>query len=373
MAAIELNASALAHNFNYLKTRMQRYKKDWGVVTKLLCGNELYLSELARLGPAEVHDSRLSNLEKLKKIAPHIQRVYIKPPPLRSIKRLVACADVSFNTDIKTIKTINEEAERQGVVHKIIIMIELGDLREGVMGEDLMDFYRQVFELKHIEVIGVGANLNCLNGILPSKDKLIQLSLYKELINAKFNSSIPWVSAGSSITLPLLSKKQVPSSCNHFRIGETLYFGLDILNKKPISSMRQDVFMLKAEVIELKDKPTVATGDQGTNLLGETPEMNYDELGETSIRAIIDVGVLDVKPEDLEPVEKGIEIVGGSSDMIVVDLKDNPQEVRLGSMLSFRLNYTAVLSLMNSDYVEKKVVGKKQEPINEVPDAPLGE
>ena len=356
MAYIELNAKSLQHNYQYLVRRFQKYRKSWGIVTKILCGNEEYLREIVKLDPPEVHDSRLSNLEKLMEIAPHIQRVYIKPPPTKSLKRLIACADVSFNTHISTIRKINEEAKKQGVIHKIIIMIELGDLREGVMREDLIDFYERVFELEHIEVIGIGANLNCLNGILPTKDKLIQLSLYKELINAKFNSRIKWVTAGTSVTLPLLRKKQVPEGCNHFRVGETLYFGNDILHKRPISAMKQDVFTLKAEVIEIKEKPSVAEGIQGTNLLGETPEMNVQKLGEESVRAIVDVGVLDVSPEDIRPINERTEVIGGSSDMIVIDLKENRDKIKLGDVISFRPNYTGVLSLMNSDYVDKHVI-----------------
>ncbi|MFQ5448081.1 MAG: alanine racemase, partial [Saprospiraceae bacterium] len=339
------------HNFDYLNKRFSNYDKDWGIVTKILCGNKEYLKEIVKLNPKEVHDSRLSNLELLKELAPDIQRVYIKPPPTKSIKRLVACADVSFNTHISTIEKINVEAKRQGIIHKVMVMIELGDLREGIMRENVLAFYEKTFELEHINVVGIGANLNCLNGILPSKDKLIQLSLYKELINTKFNSNIKWVSAGTSITLPILSKKQVPKGCNHFRIGETLYFGNNILSNTPFSKMRQDVFTFKAEVIELKEKPIVATGMQGTNLMGEQPEIEQEKLGQNSIRAILDVGVLDVKPEDITPLQKGVKIVGGSSDMIIVDVGDNINNIKLGDTLSFKPNYTGVLSLMNSRYI----------------------
>ncbi len=353
MAFIELNTKSLKHNFTYLNQRMRYYNKDWGIVTKLLCGNKKYLQEIIKLNPSEVHDSRLSNLEILKELAPEIQRVYIKPPPTKSIKRLVSCAHVSFNTHISTIKKINDEAKRQNVIHKVLIMIELGDLREGVLREDVLPFYNEVFELENIEVIGIGSNLNCLNGILPSNDKLIQLSLYKELINAKFHSNIKWVSAGTSITLPLLKVKEIPKGCNHFRIGETLFFGNDIFNKEIVGKMKQDVFTLTTEVIELKEKPMVASGIQGTNLLGQQPEINYNNLGQISHRAIIDVGVLDVRPEDLTPIDPGITLVGGSSDMIVVDIGENTNNIKLGDTISFRPNYTGVLSLMNSRYIDK--------------------
>lgn len=355
MGFIELNVDSLQHNFDYLQERFDYYNIDWGIVTKILCGNRTYLEEIIKLKPKEVHDSRLSNLELLQKLAPDIQRVYIKPPPTKSIQRLVACADVSFNTHISTIEKINEEAKRQGVVHRIIIMIELGDLREGVMRENVLSFYKKVFQLKNIKVAGIGANLSCLNGILPSKDKLIQLSLYKELINAKFNSDIKWVSAGTSITLPLLRKKQIPLGCNHFRVGETLYFGNDIFNKKALNEMKQDVFTLRAEVIELKEKPVIATGMQGTNVSGEKPKIEYNNLGQKSTRAILDIGILDVKPKDITPIKKGIDLVGGSSDMIIVDVGENVNKLKLGDLVSFRPNYTGVLSLMNSKYIDKKI------------------
>jgi len=356
VAIITLNKASLQHNFNYLNHRLISYNKSWGIVTKLLCGNEKFLNEVVDLHPNEVLDSRLSNLEKLQKLAPQIQRVYIKPPPINSIKRLVSCADVSFNTHINTILKIDEEAREKSVIHKIIIMVELGDLREGVMRDNIMEFYSKVFELKNIEVIGLGTNLNCLNGILPSLDKLIQLSLYKELINAKFNSNIKWVSAGTSVTLPLLPKKQVPAGNNHFRIGETLYFGNDIMNDRPIRKMRQDVFVLRAEVIEIRTKPVVASGEQGQNMMGEQPNIELEQLGENSVRALLDVGVLDVLPKYLIPISKYVKIVGSSSDILVVDIGKNPEKLKLGDYISFRPNYNGVLSLMNSKYIDKEVI-----------------
>jgi predicted amino acid racemase len=106
-----------------------------GVVTKILCGNEIYLKEIIALGVREMHDSRISNLKKIKALDPTIQTVYIKPPAKRSIEKIVHYADVSFNTEID-IKMLSAEAQKQNKTHKIIIMIEMGDLREGVMGKN---------------------------------------------------------------------------------------------------------------------------------------------------------------------------------------------------------------------------------------------
>ena len=294
MAFLKLYKDKLRANFEFLQNQFQENGIAWGVVSKLLCGNELYLKELIDLGVEEIHDSRISNLAKIKEINPAVQTVYIKPSSKRNLAQMVKYADVSLNSELDTIRWISEEAGRQGKVHKIIIMVETGDLREGVMGDYLVDFYAQVFELPHIEIIGLGTNLNCLNGIMPSADKLIQLSLYKQIIELKFNKKIPWVSAGTSVTLPLMFNKQLPQGVNHFRIGETLYFGLDLFEEKVIEGMHGDVFKLYAEIIEMQEKPLLPSGTLAANPQGETAEIDQALYGQSSFRAILDIGLLDV-------------------------------------------------------------------------------
>ena len=187
MAFIKLYREKLKENYIFLDTIFSERKIQWAVVTKILCGNIIYLKEIIDLGAMEMHDSRISNLKKIKKLNPNIQTVYIKPPSKRNIEKIVTYADVSFNTEIYTIKLLSEEAKRQNKTHKIIIMIEMGDLRKGVLGEELMSFYEQIFSLLNIKISGIGTNLNCLSGVMPTQDKLIQFSLYKQLIEAKFD------------------------------------------------------------------------------------------------------------------------------------------------------------------------------------------
>jgi predicted amino acid racemase len=356
MAYIELHREKLLHNYEFLDDLFGKNDVNWGIVSKLLCGNRTFLEVLLSLGAKEVHDSRLSNLKMIKKIKPDVQTVYIKPPPRLSVKNLVRYADVSFNTEFETIKYISEEAVRQDKTHKIIIMVEMGDLREGVMGENLLDFYSSIFKLPKIEVIGLGTNLNCLNGVMPSHDKLIQLSLYKQLIEAKFNKKIPWVSGGTSVAIPLLMKGLMPKGNNHFRVGETLFFGNDLITQKPIRGMKSDVFRLFAEIIELTEKPKVPMGVMGQNVAGETPEYDEKDIGKTSYRAILDLGLLDIDLKNIKPENKALEFSGASSDMIVLDIGKNRRGYKVGDLIPFRLNYMGVLSILNSDYVDKKVV-----------------
>lgn len=356
MASLTLNLEKLRVNFLFLKALFEKKEVSWGVVSKLLCGNKLFLQELINLGIKEIHDSRISNLAMVKRLNRSVQTVYIKPVSKKNVSQMVEFADVSLNSELETIRMISREAVRQEKLHKIIIMVETGDLREGVLGENLVDFYEGIFKLPNIEVIGLGTNLNCLNGVMPSTDKLIQLSLYKQIIELKFGKEIPWVSAGTSVTIPLMLSHQLPKGINHFRIGETLYFGVDLVEEKVIEGMYGDVFELETEIIELQEKPLLPIGVLGMNPQGEVAEIDESLYGKTSFRAILDIGLLDVDPKYLIATDQDIEILGASSDMLIVNLGANRNNLKVGGTLSFKLKYMGALALMNSNYIEKAVI-----------------
>jgi predicted amino acid racemase len=355
MAYMVMYKEKLKHNFDFLQDLFNQHGIEWAVVTKLLCGNELYLKELLKLDIKEVCDSRISNLKTIKKIRPDVQTVYIKPPAKRSIESIVKYADTSFNSESRTIKMLSEEARRQGKTHKVNIMIELGDLREGIMGDFLIDFYEKILELPNIEVVAIGANLNCLHGVMPSQDKLIQLALYKQLVEVKFNVDIPWITGGTSVVLPLIFRRQIPKAINHFRVGEALFFGLNLFTGKTIRGMKADIFRMYAEVIEITEKPKVPIGELAENPSGDTFEIAEEDYGKTSYRAILDVGLLDISPDYLIPDDKAIHIVDASSDMLVIDLGKTRRNYKVGDLVSFKLKYMGALSLLNSDYIEKRV------------------
>ncbi|MBA3900792.1 MAG: alanine/ornithine racemase family PLP-dependent enzyme [Bacteroidetes bacterium] len=356
MAVMKMYKDKLQHNYEFLDKTFKENGIEWAVVSKMLCGNKLFLKELINLGIKEICDSRISNLKAIKEINPDVQTVYIKPPAKRAIPSVIKYADVSFNTELETMKNLSIEAKKQNKTHKVIIMIELGDLREGVMGENLIDFYESVFELPNLVITGIGSNLNCLYGVMPSEDKLIQLSLYKQLIEAKFNRKIPWVTGGTSVAFPLLVHHRIPKGINHFRIGETLFFGNNLVTKGPMEHMQQDVFKLYTEIIEIQEKPKVPMGMLEENPSGEVFTVNEEDYGKTSYRAIIDVGLLDIATDFIIPEDPHIEITGASSDMIVLDLGETNENYKVGDLVAFKLKYMGALGLLNSNYIEKQVV-----------------
>jgi len=355
MAFITLNPRKLKENYDHLDEIFHRHGIEWAVVAKVLCGNRKYLEQLIALGVKRICDSRITNLQQIKTMAPEIETVFIKPPAKRNVSRIVEFADISFNTEYETIRLLSEAAVQQQKQHRIVIMIELGELREGVMREQFIDFYARVFRLPNIEVVGIGTNLTCMYGVLPNHDKLIQLCLYKQLVEARFNKVIPYISGGASVTLPLIDKGLLPAGVNHFRIGETLFLGTDVYNGRPYEHMHNDVFRLYAEIIELNEKPVVPAGELGQNLAGHTPSFDESLAGTSSYRAIVDMGLLDVEDGHIRPVAEEMQIAGASSDMIVIDLGDNPRRLRVGDLIEFRMDYMGILRIMNSHYVDKRI------------------
>lgn len=355
MAYVKLYRSELRHNFEFLDKLFKENEIKWGITTKLFCGNSDFLNEVINLGIGEVHDSRISNLKVIKEIDPDTVTIYIKPPPKDAVPDVIRYADISLNTELSTLHELSDEATRQDSVHKVIIMIEMGDLREGVMREDLIEFYEKVFRLPGIEVVGLGTNLNCLHGVLPDGDKLIQLALYKQIIELRFKKSIPLVSGGTTVTIPLLLRNQLPVGVNHFRVGEALFFGKNLFSDGVIEGMSDQVLELYTQIIEISEKPLVPMGEMGVNPQGKTTQVAEDDYGKTSYRAIIDIGVLDIQPDYLIPVNDNIKITDASSDMLVLDVGSNPEGYKVGDMIRFKLKYMGALGLMSSDYIDKKV------------------
>jgi predicted amino acid racemase len=229
-------------------------------------------------------------------------------------------------------------------------MIELGDLREGILPGSLVKFYDEVFQLKHLEVLGIGANLGCLAGVVPNIDQYMQLLLYRELLELKFKRKLPVISAGTSATLPLVLDGTLPKGINHFRIGEAVLLGTDLINGGTLPGLRNDVFILQAEVIEMKEKslvPMTETGEVGPfQVAGEEDR----RPGERGYRALVNIGELDTEINGLIPENPNYRIAGASSDITVLNVGDSPGGLTVGDSLRFRLTYAALVRLMGNRY-----------------------
>ncbi|MCK5861384.1 MAG: alanine racemase [Candidatus Hydrogenedentes bacterium] len=358
MNCLTINLDAFLHNFKVINKWMSQHDASWTVVTKVLCGNVDVMNALRHLGVTSLGDSRLSNMKTAKDLFPEYEGWYLRVPGPSVIDEVVALSSVSLNSEIETIVSLEKTASKLDKTHNIIIMIELGDLREGILPGSLVKFYKSVFNLPHIRILGIGANLGCLAGVAPNVDQLMQLVLYRELLELKFQHKLPLISAGSSATLPLLLEGRVPAGINHFRIGEALFLGTDLINGGILPDLRDDVMLLHAEIAELKEKMLAPPAETTTiaPFASEQPDLS-EELspGQRGYRALVGVGQLDTDINGLTPINSNYQIAGASSDITVVNIGDDPGGLKVGDTIKFRPNYAALLRLMNSRYITKFV------------------
>ncbi len=360
MAELIIHSSKIKQNIKYLSNYFKEKNIKWSLVTKVFSGDKEFLRNILTEDVIEnissVGDSRLTSLKNLKEVNPEMKTIYIKPPSKIYADEVVKYADISLNSSLSTIKALNEAAKKANKIHQIIIMIELGELREGVNRESLMNFYEKVFQLSNIEVIGIGSNLGCMYGVEPTYDKLLQLSLYKELISTKFNKNLELISGGSSITLPLVENGVVPKDINHFRIGEAAFFGISPLDNQPFKELKTDIFEFNANIIELEYKKIVPDGIIGDANIGHTVDFDEKKQEVKSYKAIVDFGLLDVDHHDIEFIDDNLNFVGITSDMLVIDIGNNKDEnkYRVGNTIGFIPNYMAVARLLNSKFIDKK-------------------
>ena len=362
MAELIIHTKKIQENITYLGEYFDSHHIAWSLITKVFSGDKEFLKHVLTEAIIQkidsVGDSRLTSLKNLKEVNPKMRTIYIKPPAKMYVEDIVNYADISLNSSFDTIKALNEAAKKADKIHEIIIMVELGELREGVKRTELMSFYEEVFNLSNIEVIGIGSNLGCMYGVEPSYDKLLQLSLYKELISVKFNRDLKYVSGGTSITLPLVENKMIPKDINHFRVGEAAFFGISPLENKQFKELHTDTFKFTANIIELEEKKIVPEGIMGDANIGHSADFRDEDRSETSFKAILDFGMLDVEKDDIEAIDKDIKFVGITSDMMVIDIgknktKEGNKRYKIGDKVHFKPNYMAVARLLNSKFIGK--------------------
>ena len=355
MARLIIHLDKIVANIERIDALMSEHGKTWSLVVKVLGSNmDSLRALLAHPVVRKTHSLAVSQwrvLKLIREIDPSLVPLYIKPPSIRNAANVVKFADISFNSSFLTLQALDKAAAKLGLTHRVILMIEMGELREGIRREGLLDFYKKVFKLKNIDIIGLGTNLGCMTGIQPTYDKLLQLVLYQQLLEATFKRKLELVSGASSITLPLLAEDKIPTGVNHFRIGEAAFLGTSPLNDKRFLNLTTDTFTFEANIVELYRKDNMPDGILTDANVGETGDFTDD----TSVHAIVDFGALDVEAKYLIPHDKSVRFFGNSSDLTVFDLGDNPNRYETGGVLKFNLKYMAAAQLMNAQFVDKVV------------------
>ena len=346
---VEINLAHLQHNVSKVVEKCGSFGIQVAGVIKGATG----IPEVARAfdkgGAAFIASSRLEQLEDAINAGTEKPMMLIRIPMLSEVKDVIRLADISLNSEFEVIKALNDEARAQGKLHKVILMADLGDLREGFWDKDEMIKVAEYIENKmiNIQLVGIGTNVGCYGSISPTVEKLEELVELAEKIEERLGRQLEYISGGATSSLMRVWDKNIPKRINMLRVGEGILLArdLDVFYGYDMSDLYQDIFRLKAEVIEVKDKPSYPVGTIAIDAFGHTP--TYVDRG-IRRRALLAMGKVDYgDPVELLPMDKGIEVLGASSDHTIIDVEDAERDYKVGDIMTFDICYATVVYLTN--------------------------
>ncbi len=344
---LEIDLDKIQHNARSLVERLAKRGISVTGVTKATLGSPEIAGALLRAGVSSLGDSRIENIEAMRRARVPASMTLIRSPMLGQVDRVVARADVSFNTELAVISALSSAARRAKRTHGIVVMVELGDLREGVIAGDLENAVCEILHLPGIELRGIGANLACQHGVSPDAKNMSELAALADSIDQTFGIVLGIVSGGNSGNLQWALGGADTGRINNLRLGESLLLGRETLHRQPIDGLHLDAITLIAEVIESKIKPSRPWGEIAQTAFGEKPMAT--DRGDM-LRTILAIGHQDTDPDGLSP-PPGMRILGASSDHLIVQSESDRKCV--GDQVSFQLNYSALMRAMTSPFVTK--------------------
>ena len=350
---LEIDLDRIGHNTRALVGVLDPVGIAVCGVTKATLGSPEVARAFLANGATSLGESRIENIEHLRRAGITAPITLIRSPMLSQADRVVAGADVSLNSEIDVIERLAQSARRQGTRHGIVLMVELGDLREGIMPDSLPDVVRVVLDLPGLALRGIGTNLACQNGVIPGDANMAELSALATSVETAFGVHLDIVSGGNSANLPwALDPRADIGRINHLRLGESLLLGREPLGRTAIDGLHTDAVSIVGEVIESKVKPTTPRGARGQTAFGrdEAPR----PTGQEGRRVIVALGRQDLDTDGIVAPD-GYGLVGSSSDHLVLDCGTDPPDV--GDELRFGLNYSALMRSMASPFVTRRYIG----------------
>ena len=309
-------------------------------------------------GCAQIASSRINQLENAKRYFPEAETLLLRVPMASELDEMIRCSDISLNSERATIDLLEARCAEQKLTHSVILMMDLGDLREGFFeSEELIQLAVYIEKsLEWVKLKGIGTNLGCYGAIKPTVENLGRLCATAEAIEQSIGRKLDIVSGGATSTLPLMLEGKVPEKVNHLRLGEGILLNMDLpeIWGVPFPMLHQDSFVLNAQIVEIKTKPSYPVGEIFIDAFGHTPE--YEDRGIRK-RAILAVGKQDFAMDDkLNPHDARVQIIGSSSDHLIVDIEDTDQAYQVGDIMSFQIYYGPLLHLCTSEYVSKRYI-----------------
>lgn len=355
---LEVNLKKVYENTKYVVNLCENQGISVAGVVKVVHAMPQIVSEMDKAGCKYLATSRINQVIAMRKQGVEKPIMLIRIPMHSEIKQLVEYADISLNSEIETLKKINEECKNQNKTHKVILMMDLGDLREGVVDqEEFLNLALYVEkELNNLRLYGIGTNLGCYGSVKPTEDNLGKLCDVAEKIESLIGRELDVISGGATSSLTLIWDGKIPSKINNLRIGEGILVAKDLDDfwKYDMSMLHQDSFILKAQIVEVKDKPSHPIGEIFIDAFGNTP--TYEDRGERR-RALLAIGKQDfVSVDTLIPKDKNIEVIGASSDHLIIDIENCQTNYKIGDIIEFNIYYPHLLYLSGSKDVNRTFV-----------------
>lgn len=348
---INIHLDTITQNAKNLVSASKKYGVFPTGVTKLACAYPQVGQAILNGGIRILADSRVQNLKKLRHL--QAETMLLRIPAISDVSDVVRYADISLNSELETLQALSIEAIKQQRIHQVILMHDMGDLREGAFyQEETLALARQVMTLEGLKLVGLGTNLACYGGVEPSVDNQKQLIALAQQIEQEHQIHLMYLSGASSAGLPLMLSGALPQGINQLRLGASILMGIG-LNDDPIPNTRQDTFDLSAEVVEIKVKPSVPTLSTALDAFGQRPEFIDRGLRK---RAICAIGKQDIDIDQMTPKDSNIIVIGGSSDHLILDITDCDDNYHIGSLIDFELSYGGVLQCMTSEYITKHFI-----------------
>ncbi len=348
---LEIDLDKIGHNARSLRTLFGTKGIRITAVTKAVLGAPLVARALVGNGIKAIGDSRIANIRRMKEAGIEAEFTLIRSPMPSEAEDVVQYADISLNTETAVIKRLSKHATRHGKCHGVILMVELGDLREGIMPRDLGAVVAATLDLEGIELVGLGTNLACYAGTNPTPDNMAELSDIAVRVRHEYDIPLEMISGGNSANYDWFVSTEDLGQVNNVRIGEAILLGRETLRRERIPGLHTDAFTLVAEVIERKTKPSFPIGPRSQDAFGDMPE--FEGRGAVS-KAILGIGRQDVDLSGITP-RITVECLGGSSDHLILDARDT--DIVVGSEVAFDVDYSALLRAMTSPYVAKEFLG----------------
>jgi len=350
---LDINLSTIKNNTEIIVNMCGRNNIKVSGVIKGFHGLPKVAEKMIEGGVINLGSSRIDQLKTIKEIHPEVETLLLRIPMISEIKDLIKYCDISLNSNKETLNKINEEVKKVGKNHRVIIMRDLGDLREGVFDrEEFVELCRYAENLENLYLEGIGTNLSCYGSIAPTRENMLELTKTAEMVENKINRKLDIVSGGGTTTLPIVYRSEMPEKINHLRVGEGIINAMDLPKywDTDIQGLKTDTFILKAQVIESNTKPTYPIGEMCVDAFGNKPV--YKDMGKRK-RVIIAVGNQDTGDSmKLLPIEDKMIVMGSSSDHTIVDVENVNREIEVGTIIQFKLFYQGMLFLTGSNYVQ---------------------